>query len=46
LGKGDNYGTIYFADAESEESEDSGWVLSKVADSFTAFLGMLRPAED
>lgn len=34
------------ADAESEESEDSGWVLSKVADSFTAFLGMLRPAED
>lgn len=46
LGKGDNYGAIYFADAESEESEDSGWVLSKVADSFTAFLGMLRPAED
>lgn len=46
LGKGDNYGTIYFADAESEESEDSGWVLSKVADSFTAFLGMLKPAED
>ena len=34
------------ADAESEESEDSGWALSKVADSFTAFLGMLRPAED
>lgn len=46
LGKCDNYGAIYFADAESEESEDSGWVLSKVADSFTAFLGMLRPAED
>lgn len=46
LGKGDNYGAIYFADAESEESEDLGWVLSKVADSFTAFLGMLRPSED
>lgn len=46
LGKDDNYGSIFFADSESEDPEGSSWGLSKVADSFTAFLDMLRPMED
>ena len=40
-----NFGSVFFADHESTNPNDSFWSLFKISNSFTEFVNMLKPVE-